>query len=171
MLFVKNGDVFIHPNKCIIAHCCNDLGTWGSGFVLEIDKHSLKPRESYKRWHEDKNNEKDCSFSLGNVMLVPINEKQTIANIIGQAGYGFGRHVRYQEIKKAMISIANEIDNTELKVDIVSPLLGAGLAGGTIKETYDIVYDIFSKSNINYYLYAFSNKDYQELLTIKEQND
>jgi len=34
----------------IIAHCCNDLGRWGKGFVLAVSARWPEPEIDFKAW-------------------------------------------------------------------------------------------------------------------------
>lgn len=36
----------------IIAHVCNDIGAWGSGFVVALSQRWAAPERSYRGWHD-----------------------------------------------------------------------------------------------------------------------
>jgi O-acetyl-ADP-ribose deacetylase (regulator of RNase III) len=107
----------VGPGIKIIAHCCNDAGGWGSGFVIALsnrfgaiteESYYVRPQEAYTTWYSafnsDDNGERKRArrwligmlgllnlvpFELGEVQYVPVKGKIIVANIIGQHGYGY----------------------------------------------------------------------------------
>src|SRR5690606_12743464 len=57
MIQYEKGDLFekikIHQKDkhICIPHVCNDIGAWGSGFVVALSKFSRAPEEKYRKWH------------------------------------------------------------------------------------------------------------------------
>lgn len=82
-----NGDATepIGVGTKIIVHVVNDLGAWGSGFVLAISARWSEPKVAYLL-SKDRNN-----LKLGNVQLVTVkstrpDESIFVANLVGQSG-------------------------------------------------------------------------------------
>lgn len=108
----------------IIVHCCNDLGRWGSGFVLALDARWPEPRKSYLE---------KTVYQLGSVDFIRVVRPANlyVANLIGQHGTRgpFNEHpVKYDAIfegLKVVASVARISDS-----GLHFPRMGAGLAGG-----------------------------------------
>lgn len=129
LLYVK-GDA-THPlgtEPSIIAHCCNNIGVWGAGFVLAISKRWPEPLEEYRRLYDKF---RGAYIPLGMVQFVEVPERITVANIIGQSGVGARGGlppVRYPALKVGFQQIAKRAKETGASVHM--PRLGCGLAGG-----------------------------------------
>lgn len=95
-------------NKLII-HCCNDIGGWGSGFVVAISKMWTRPEEKYREWYKNGGYHSPADnmykvaelhddmekpypavhhFHLGQIQVVPVNKTTSIVNMIGQRATG-----------------------------------------------------------------------------------
>jgi O-acetyl-ADP-ribose deacetylase (regulator of RNase III) len=107
----------------IVAHCCNDVGIWGAGFVLALSKRWPEPERYYRsHWNV---------LGKGGVQLVEVDDGIIVANIVGQ--HGVGRFngvppVRYPWLHKGFETIARHA--LHLKASVHMPRLGCGLAGG-----------------------------------------
>jgi O-acetyl-ADP-ribose deacetylase (regulator of RNase III) len=44
-------------SKQILAHVCNDIGAWGSGFVLAISARWKQPEDAYREWYRNRSPE------------------------------------------------------------------------------------------------------------------
>ncbi len=114
------------PGNKIIAHCCNDQGKWGKGFVLALSRKWPGPEEAYCRWYREKE-----GFGLGEVQLVQVEPVIWVANLIGQHGTKSGSHgppIRYPALREALGKLAAEA--LPLKASVHLPRIGCGLAGG-----------------------------------------
>lgn len=119
----------------IIAHCCNNVGGWGAGFVVALSKRWLRPEMEYRAWAA-RHGEIKFRSMLGAMQLVPIESDIYVANIIGQDGMGRapdgGIPVRYNAISKGFGYIAQyATSHPERKVSVHAPRLGCGLAGAS----------------------------------------
>jgi len=76
------------PGPVIIAHICNDIGKWGSGFVMAVSRRWPQPERDYLDWHRDHQHGHGglLPFALGQVALVQVAEGTWVANMIGQHG-------------------------------------------------------------------------------------
>lgn len=118
----------------VLVHCCNDIGRWGSGFVVALSKRWVDPEVQYRRWHRG---ECDLKFELGQVLFVSVEENLWVANIIGQ------RHIftkdgvppiRYEALTSGFHKVRGFCKKVEAEtgesVSVHMPRIGAGLAGG-----------------------------------------
>lgn len=55
----------------IIAHCCNDIGAWGKGFVLAISARWKEPEQQFRLWYQER---EQRGFGLGKIQLVQVEE-------------------------------------------------------------------------------------------------
>lgn len=112
----------------IIAHVCNDIGRWGSGFVMALSGRWPEPEEEYRKWHAN-----GPDFRLGHTQLVLVEKDLTVANMIAQhgtitSGGDGGPPIRYRELGGALRAVSEEAGKTGASVHM--PRIGCGLAGG-----------------------------------------
>lgn len=118
----------------IIAHSCNDIGSWGAGFVLQVSRRWRRPEEVYRRLHHAGH------LRLGSVWLVPVEEDLWVANMIGQQGVrraGRPAPVRYWALREALATLGQEA--RRLRASIHMPRIGCGLGGGEWWMVEDII--------------------------------
>lgn len=161
----------------IIPHVCNDLGLWGSGFVLAISRaFGEVPRLAYQHWHDgieygsdqlnsgQKNNIKMTDyFGLGEVQFVKIPEhKLVIANMIGQYKIRGSDEMRPPIRYGALASCMNHVANLALdaKAEIHCPKFGSDLAGGYWPVIQQMILEIWADLGIDVTVYEF-NKEKQ----------
>jgi O-acetyl-ADP-ribose deacetylase (regulator of RNase III) len=168
----------IGDGKKVIVQSCNDLGVMGSGIAKSILDKWPVVKEKYTEWSV----KTDKSFRLGEIQFVLVEEDILICNIIGQKGLGFEEidgvklpAVRYFAIFEALLRLRAKISkwstndkkgenyNPVGKVSIHMPLIGAGLALGSINQTYQTIWDVFGMSDYDCYIYAFSHDDMTDL--------
>ena len=75
-------------NAILLIHCCNDIGAWGAGFVLAINKRWSTPEAHYRDWSVGRSPGVNPPFALGNVQVVQVEQRLFIGNMIGQHGIG-----------------------------------------------------------------------------------
>ncbi|OAM91667.1 Appr-1-p processing protein [Termitidicoccus mucosus] len=115
----------------IIAHVCNDLGRWGRGFVLAINRRWTAPSIAYRRPFAGPSRP-----ALGDVQFIPVSNTITVANIIGQHGIRYPDEaattpapIRYEAVAAGLTKIADQA--TRQSASVHMPRIGCGLAGGT----------------------------------------
>lgn len=118
----------------IITHICNDVGAWGSGFVLAISKRWKQPEKVYRAMSK---------YILGTVKTISVDHNLAIANMIAQHNTGLDTSgnppIRYDALKSALTSLNRfAILNS---ATIHMPRIGAGLAGGDWKIIETIIED------------------------------
>jgi len=120
----------------VIIHCCNNIGTWGAGFVLALSAKWMRPEIEYRQWHRNRKERGEEELPLGGMQLVPVEDDIYVANIIGQHGIRTAKGgvppIRYEAIEKGFGYIAQfACDHPEKRVSIHAPRLGCNLAGGS----------------------------------------
>jgi len=137
--------------KAIVIHCCNNIGAWGSGFVIAINnRFGTKPMEIYRAG----------SWELGDISFY-YNEKEDIGiyNIIGQdgiVGIDNPRPIRYDAIYEGcekVLADANKKFGDQWEIHM--PKMGSGLAQGNWSVIRTIVEQIFSIHGIDVWVYNF----------------
>lgn len=136
----------------VILHICNDIGAWGSGFVMALSKKWKQPQESYLR---------TSYLSLGNIQIVQVEPELKVINMIAQ--HGTGTHlgvppIRYMALTnclekvKAALSRKDEIEETDIRgYSIHMPRIGTCRAGGDWKVIETIINEILGYHNIYVY--------------------
>lgn len=121
----------------IIAHCCNDVGGWGQGFVLAISARWPQPEQQYRRWWR---NRTTTRLPLGMVQMVQVEPALWVANMTGQYGiYDIdGRApIRYDALATCLGKVGDRA--LDLNAAVHMPRIGCGLAGGTWKKVGQLV--------------------------------
>lgn len=151
MIIYRSGDLFagVHEavdqgRSVVIPHVCNDIGGWGSGFVVPLGKFYPAAREAYLQWakngeyylnpNHDVNlwkGEDVVPFKLGQVQFVQAAENVVVANMIGQhetirPGY---TPIRYYAVAAAIRLVRKYVAAKGID-EIHAPKFGSKLAGG-----------------------------------------
>jgi len=139
-----------------IAHCCNNRGIWGSGFVLAVSHRWGMPELMYRRWAEKKD---EMLQSLGKVQVVPVEKDMFVVNIIGQDGVGRddqgGPPIRYEAIRTGL----RKVQQTMLQhknASLHMPRIGAARAGGDWLEIEKIIQEEITESPV--YIYTLPHE-------------
>lgn len=156
----------------VIAHCCNDQGGWGRGFVVALSNTWPLAEKAYRQWARLKTAvEVDAAFpgqvqtsgpfALGEVQFVLVAPKLWIANIIGQHGIhtsSAGRTpIRYDAIQQGFKKLCRFALVEAASVHM--PRMGAGLAGGTWTAMSQYVNAELVSHNISVTVYDLPRKD------------
>jgi O-acetyl-ADP-ribose deacetylase (regulator of RNase III) len=117
----------------IITHVCNDIGRWGSGFVVALSHRWPEPEQVYRLWHtEHLDGRSDARFELGHTRLARVTDNLIVANMIAQRGTGKdpdGRPcIRYGALERCLKYVGDRAHASDSSVHM--PRIGAGLAGG-----------------------------------------
>lgn len=112
----------------IIAHICNDVGVWGSGFVMALSARWPEPEASYRAWHAG--HQPALYFGLGAVQFVRVAPGLQVANMVAQHGLGEDGQpaVRYEAADVALSKITGQARHIGASVHM--PRIGCGLGGG-----------------------------------------
>jgi O-acetyl-ADP-ribose deacetylase (regulator of RNase III) len=108
----------------LIIHVCNNLGLWGAGFVLALNKKWTEPKKVYLNLK---------AYTVGTVQYVPVTENITVVNMIAQRGVNskfaeFKQRVDYEVLRNCLKEIATLYQDRPITIH--APRFGAGLAGG-----------------------------------------
>ena len=143
------------PDYGIIAHCCNNVGKWGKGFVLALSKKHPKAKNKYLSWYNFPPSLAINKFVVGNVQFVEVGSSLWVANIIGQDGiYPFDGilPIRYDAIKTGLEKVCNfSVENNNLPVHM--PRIGCGLAGGTWDKMEPIIKKALCEKDVQVTIY------------------
>lgn len=130
----------------IIAHCCNDIGGWGAGFVLALSARWELPEQYYRDGFDIMN--------PGGVQFVEVEPDIIVANIIGQHGCAPKDGVppvRYEWLHKGFLAIANLAKQFDASVHM--PRLGCGLAGGEWPIVEELISADLSAQDVPVFVY------------------
>lgn len=122
--------------KTIIAHVCNDIGAWGSGFVIAVSNKWKLPEFHYRKWYI----KNDGSFKLGEVQYVTVSDDVIVANMIAQHGIRSRNNavpLDYQALRACLANVFKRAN--ELTYSIQMPRIGCGLAGGNWNQVQKII--------------------------------
>lgn len=115
----------------LLCHICNDIGGWGSGFVLALSAKWKDPEREYR-------NLPIIMRKLGYVQYVPVDNDLIVVNMIAQNNTKpneFGvPPVRYSAVNvclKKVVNLAKSLENNSTPVSIHMPIIGCGLGGGS----------------------------------------
>jgi len=125
----------------LLPHICNDVGGWGSGYVLALSKKWKQPEERYRLWAK----REMLHEHHGRIQVVPVAPRVAVVNMIAQAGYKTPDNpvpVSYDSVHICLHNLAQWIRNYEShKVDMLvpdeledttihMPRIGCGIGGG-----------------------------------------
>lgn len=146
--------------KKVIVHVCNDVGGWGSGFVLSLSKRWPQPEATYRAWFKERDSEELewPPFAPGSTVFVPVDDDTYVANMIAQHGVGRkdGPPIRYDALEECLRDVEMWArDNDHASVHM--PRIGCGLAGGEWTKVAAIVERVFI--DLDVYVYDFNTGD------------
>jgi hypothetical protein len=145
----KEGNLFENikgKSNIIICHVANDIGGWGSGFVIPLAKAFPKARQNYLEWFKNGTDSMEGSFTIGKTQFVEMDDI-VVANMIAQHKTGSPpRCLRYNALAKCMDEVADFA--TSRSLEIHAPLFGAGLAGGNFAFIAELIEDCWVRKDI-----------------------
>lgn len=156
MLFHCAGDALkANQKRHILVHGCNAQGVMGAGIAKQIRSTYPKVYEKYRDLYEDR------GLKLGQVQIVSVKDDDynkncyAVINAITQAQTGPGLQLSYLALERCIDKcyyVAKKHNVTE----IVSPMIGGGLAGGDVKKITRMLEDGANRHpNINWTVYLF----------------
>jgi O-acetyl-ADP-ribose deacetylase (regulator of RNase III) len=157
----KKGDLFNVPfnEVTLVPHIVNSGGSWGSGFVLAISKQSRWPEKKYREWYKAGfyySEDSEIPFMLGEIQVVPIDQRCLIVNMIGQKDVGFNKYnmppIRYDCLEECL-SRLRDFAESRGNLPIRSPKFGAGLAGGSWDKIAALINKVFANSSVQFTVY------------------
>lgn len=154
----------VGEGKKIIVHVCNDIGGWGSGFVVAISKRWKVPEYAYRYWYQENKNpdNKDFfeTFHLGMVQPVLVEPYISVVNMIAQhntiSSEPGSTPIKYDALTTCLEKVTQYIaeDLTDEESSVHMPRIGCGLAGGKWEEIEKIVRETLVYKGIPTYVYT-----------------
>lgn len=128
MIEVRIGNALDIPEG-IIVHGCNSHGVMGAGIAMEVKRRFPNAFQVYRQEYETE------GLNLGGITYSQVDQYKFIINAITQGNYGPDiRQVDYEAVVKCfenVVEFALKVKaQTGKKLDIVFPMIGAGLGGG-----------------------------------------
>ena len=164
-------DVELLP--CAIIHIVNDVGAWGRGFVLAINKtFGLDCKEWYLEWASGKL-DNDVKFSLGKIQVVRVRDDIAVINMVGQHGIGLDRNgrppIRYDALESCLDKVAKYIKKYEEEWTVVAPKIGSGLAGGSWDIIEKIIEDKLCSQGIKVIIYSPFSQENPKIFSLGDE--
>ena len=167
----------------VIPHIVNDIGRWGSGFVVAITRaFGSLPEDAYRAWYnakvwtQDVEDQfkgaylisKDRNFVLGRTQFVTVDTEidepvLTIANMVGQKGIGFAPDgtppIRYDALIACMKTVAiYAIAAPDTAAEIHTCKFGSERAGGDWKKIEQMIQEYWVAEGIPVVIYDIDAK-------------
>lgn len=123
--------------KKIIPHIVNDIGAWGSGFVVAVSQKWPEPEACYRAWHQGLDS---TYFNLGETQFVSVSEDITIANMVAQRSVRRAdnpRPIRYGALRDCLHAVAEEA--RRIGATIHMPRIGTERAGGKWEDVQHLI--------------------------------
>lgn len=147
----------IGDDPAIIAHICNNVGKWGSGFTRALDRRWPAPREDYLSWNYRIRHEG------GHIRLVEVDECLWVANMVAQKGVKTFRSdskpLRLDWIEMCLHSLWLAVEKHEASVHM--PRIGCGLAGGSWDEVEPVIESYLAKKGVEVFVYDLPTVSYK----------
>ncbi len=160
LTYVK-GDLFksiTGKTPILVPHICNDIGGWGSGFVVAVSKFDRTAENAYRSWFVRKQSISVMSsnLELGATQLVWCKDKVDIVNMVAQhntIAVGEKTPIRYWALSKCMKWLADKVlageeTNSTNAKEIWCPRFGAGLARGNWDFIETLIKEIWVDAGI-----------------------
>lgn len=147
MIKYINGDATypIGNDKKLIVHIVNDIGKWGSGFVLAVSKRWTEPESNYRMFWKN--------FTLGENQYIQVEKDIMIVNMFAQHGIRSKSNIHpldYAALAECLVSLNEYANKTNCSIHM--PKIGAGLGGGDWRIIEKTIEDIIEKEC---YVYIF----------------
>lgn len=146
MIEQRQGDVLAVPSG-IIVHGTNCQGVMGSGIARTVRERYPRVFNTYFDEYQSKTNPlngQSCGLVLGQITFDRVDDTKWIVNANTQHLYGTdSRKVNYEAVAQCfekVVELAQFIEKeTGDKLEILFPLIGAGLGGGNWKIIETII--------------------------------
>lgn len=155
----------------LIPHIVNDIGAWGSGFVIGVSNRWPEPEAKYRQRFDE-----DGGMKLGETDLIAVNDNIIVANMCAQHMTGTGTiqqvqrsqdetgadapitrtPIRYGALAKAMVSASNVL-RADKKIwgSIHAPMFGAARAGGHWPTIEALILELWVDEGFDVTIYKY----------------
>ena len=149
MITYLNGDV-LNSDADVILHQVNCKGKMGAGLALQIKN---RYPFLYRQYVDFCSTVADSSALLGEALIVPVRDNQSIANLFAQDGYAhYGFTTRcltnYDALRKCMQTVNKRYKGKRVALLY---LLGCGLAGGDWLVVKKIIEEELTECDVEIY--------------------
>lgn len=153
-----------HPvgdsSQKIIAHIVNDVGGWGSGFVVALSRRSRIAEDAYRMWHRN-GYTGAVPFALGEMQMVNYDDGIWVANMLAQQGIRHSPNapqaVRYEALETALGKVADYATRGLNRPDVHMPRIGCGLGGGSWDRVEPIIQRTLIDRGVGVTVYDLGN--------------
>lgn len=162
MIEYKVIDLFEHlttlDSQVFVPHVCNDKGAMGSGFVVPLLKHFPKVYDAYI----------DAPMVQKTVSWAFCGERVVVCNMVAQT-LGGKRPLNYISLAVCMDQVREYMENVQKlgshkPVEIVAPLFGAGLAGGSWEIIRQLIDDCWGRFKVTICIHPAEEEKWKHLL-------
>jgi O-acetyl-ADP-ribose deacetylase (regulator of RNase III) len=119
------------PGPVAIIHVTNDVGAWGSGFVLALTRRWVEPELAYRRASVYD----DLDLGTNQLVHLPCDHPRFVVNMCAQKGVRHNptqqRAISYDALDLCLSDLYQRIVPLNGIVAVHAPLIGAGLGGGS----------------------------------------
>lgn len=175
---IKQGDLFLGLSQLaatvkrktiiFIPHVCNDVGGFGSGFVVALSNWNRTPENDYRKYCAETEQfcSGDPSMRLGKTVfsriLVNENLLVIVANMIAQHLMGADEEglscIRYCALAHCMTEVRKSVLLARMKeqkphVEMYSPRFGSGLAGGSQVVIESMIKEVWATTEVPITIY------------------
>ena len=115
----------------VIVHICNDLGVWGSGFVMAISRRWPHVRDQYLSWSREDRFAEGNTFHLGGLQILEVEPRLWVGNLVAQHGImrvGNESPIRYSALGQTLLDVS--VFALKKSASVHMPRIGTGRAGG-----------------------------------------
>lgn len=135
----------------VIAHVVNNIGKWGSGFVLALNRRWAQPGQKYFEWATHPS--PSVPFRLGEVQFVQVEPELWVANMVAQHQTirENSSPIRYESLRKCLRTVTDFC--LEERASMHGPRFGSGLARGSWSVIQDLVNDEVVRQGIDVTIY------------------
>lgn len=145
----------------IIGHIVNNIGAWGSGFVIPLGRKFPLAKSQYEMWSQ--NQDPNLAFELGNCQIVNVEEGVYVANMCAQEGImNPANHVpiRYEALCKSLRTVADFCQRAfDCKVNVHSPAFGSERAGGKWSVIEPLIEEILGPISNELHIYTLTEQE------------
>ncbi len=132
----------------LIVHICNDLGLWGSGFVMAISNRWEEPADRYKYWARGDG----TPFGLGYTQFVKVEPDIWVANMVAQRGVRTVHNSKPLKLVSLVYTLSQvQHKAAELNASVHMPRIGCGLAGGTWEQVEPLINEKLAGLDVTVY--------------------
>jgi hypothetical protein len=147
MIEYIKGDLFtqLPITPVIIPHIVNDIGAWGSGFVVPLGRHFPIAKEAYHQYRPSLGQCQfvDCLELYGQPRLVVANmcaQRGIVGRSTGDRSEVNDKPIRYE----ALVKCLRQLDDycKTLDIEVHAPKFGSDRAGGTWPFIAELIEEI-----------------------------